>query len=75
MPLTLIYLRLRGEEGSAGASLLRIAVLGPYEPARFGRPGDSVSFEYAGNPHQGGELAYEDLWNYEVALRGGKPAG
>jgi hypothetical protein len=73
-PLTLVYLRLRGEEGRARGAVLKVAVLDSYEPDIYGRPGDSVSFEYAGKAPSSGELAFEDLLNYRVVFRGREPA-
>lgn len=70
--LTLIYLRPSGAGGRADKTMLRIAVLGAYDPTRFGKPGDSVSFEYAGSARPGAELDYEDLLKYAVVP--GKPS-
>lgn len=74
-PLKLIHLQLRDRNASAGGVALTIAVLYAYEPSRFGKAGDSVAFEYDGIAPSSGELAYEDLLNYRVVCRGGKPTG
>lgn len=74
-PLTLIYLRLSGVGGRADEATLKIAVLGAYAPAQYGKPGDSVSFEYSGSAPPGGEPEYEDLLDYRVVTGTGKPPG
>ena len=71
-PLTKVYLR-TGEGDSSRDGLLVVAVLGPYEPALLGEPGDVVSLTYAGPMQPGVEIPFEDLAGYEVIAKASKP--
>ncbi|HXQ81805.1 MAG TPA: hypothetical protein VN775_10855 [Opitutaceae bacterium] len=73
-PLTQIYLRLRGGNPRSAGAVLRLAVLDSYDSTLYGAPEDSVSFGYSGSAPTSGELAFEDLLNYKVVPRRGKPS-
>ncbi len=70
--LTKVYLR-PGRGDSSRDALLVVAVLGPYEPALLGEPGDIVSFTYPGPIPPGMEIPFEDLTGYEVVAKAPKP--
>jgi hypothetical protein len=71
-PLTKIYLRLDG--GGTGTDRITVvSVLGPYEPALLGRPGDVVSLTYSGPIQPGVEIPFEDLSAYAVIASAPRP--
>ncbi len=74
-PLTKIYLRAAEAGGYPLATLVIVAVLGPYEPERLGGPGDVVRLTYPGPIVPGRELPFEDILTYRVIRRGGGPPG
>jgi hypothetical protein len=71
-PLTKIYLRLDGG-GTGTDKITVVAVLGPYEPALLGRPGDVVSLTYSGPIQPGEEIPFEDLSAYTVIASAPRP--
>jgi len=71
-PLTKVYLRPNGAGRSVGAVIV-VAVLGAYEPAILGRPGDVVLLTYPGPFQPGTEVPFEDLTGYAVISRAGQP--
>jgi hypothetical protein len=71
-PLTKVYLR-PDAPGRPGGALIVVAVLGAYEPAILGRPGDVVLLTYPGPFQPGTEVPFEDLIGYAVISRAGRP--
>ena len=71
-PLTKVYLRPSSGARPADAMIV-VAVLGPYEPAILGRPGDVVLLTYPGPLQPGREIPFGDLIGYAVISRAGQP--
>ena len=71
-PLTKVYLR-PNSGGRPGDAMIVVAVLGPYEPAILGRPGDVVLLTYPGPFQPGREIPFEDLVGYAVISKSGQP--
>lgn len=71
-PLTKVYLR-PNSGGRSGDAMIVVAVLGAYEPAILGRPGDVIVLTCPGPFLPGSEIPFEDLIGYTVISRAGQP--
>jgi hypothetical protein len=67
--LTRIYLRPNDTKDSGNGTLLKVVVLGSYEPALLGEPGDVVQLTHAGPIQFSGEIPFEDLLRYRVVSK------
>jgi hypothetical protein len=67
--LTRVYLRANDARGSVRYPFVKVAMLGSYDPALLGEPGDVVLLSHRGPIQFAGDIPFEDLLEYRVVSR------